>query len=947
MSKFLAILLLVIVCVPALGASQEVIVDNGSASYSGTGWTATSTGSGYYGTDYRYVAIQTSGTKTATYTPNLPVTAGDWAVYVRHPSGSTTPSLSVRVTVHHAGGDTVFYPDQSYNTNGGGLPVPWYYLGTFKMNSGTGNYVQIRNIGPDTSKRVNADAVRFYSASGGVDTTPPTISSVSACPWYDGVAVSWTTNEASTSQVDYGPTASYGSTTTEDTNLVTSHTVYVLGLPTGTERHFRVRSKDGLLNTSVSGDYTWTTAADPVPEFRASWADSWGNGFLNAAQVTSYVDTCYGANYNVIVPEVRKAGDAYYVSAYEPRASNITDPVPYDPLQDMIDKAHAKGKWPNGKWRMEVHPWIVTYRCWNTTFPTLPSDHVWALHGAGMTPWYDDWAMKTNTGGYTEGNNRNLDPGVPGVQDYIAKVVVDIVSNYDVDGFNYDYIRYPGVTWGYNEITRQRFYSENGVYPPQDKPTLPEDPGWLLWETWCQFRRQQVTDLVKKCYLEIIWRKPHVNMHVDTVGWLGGDPSIDFTGTRQYYDVFQNSKLWMEQHIIDTNLCMNYNREHDAAQKNNYRLWSNWLASMEATTGRIGASGPGVYMNSIPAAIAQKTYSRAGGCGGIGSYSYQVTNKDGLPASDFWNALTGSLFNSGVPTPDMPWKTAPTTGVIFGTVTTDTQPDVPTHQIYKNWVYKATVQVTGPVTRSTETDATGTFGFMDLPPGTYTVTCSKAGFNTRIYDAQTILAGDVLREDFDISPSGQISVSSPASAVPGKACFSLPYEPIDPAPESVFTIPIHFKLWKWDRVYHGLQPYDMNSPELFGNMSLDEGYWLRITSPYTISYQAYPGNPGSRTQSLPKAGWSIIGCPWPTEHAWADMRITNGSTTVSLAQAKANGWVNSIGNYWDAVGRGFLKVGLPEDNPWTENLQPWHGHWFKTYVDNLQLTQRLDGSVLE
>jgi hypothetical protein len=57
-----------------------------------------------------------------------------------------------------------------------------------------------------------------------------------------GFTVTWTTDIASNSQVEYGPTAAYGSSTTLDTAMVTSHSVNVTGLTAGTLYHFRVRS---------------------------------------------------------------------------------------------------------------------------------------------------------------------------------------------------------------------------------------------------------------------------------------------------------------------------------------------------------------------------------------------------------------------------------------------------------------------------------------------------------------------------------------------------------------------------------------------------------------------------------------------------------------------------------------------------------------------------------
>jgi hypothetical protein len=96
------------------------------------------------------------------------------------------------------------------------------------------------------------------------DTTPPAISAVAASGiTSSGVTITWTTDEAATSQVEYGLTTSYGSTTTADTNLVTSHSVSLSGLSADTLYHYRVKSKDASDNEAVSGDYTFTTAAPP------------------------------------------------------------------------------------------------------------------------------------------------------------------------------------------------------------------------------------------------------------------------------------------------------------------------------------------------------------------------------------------------------------------------------------------------------------------------------------------------------------------------------------------------------------------------------------------------------------------------------------------------------------------------------------------------------------
>ncbi|MGB7624471.1 MAG: fibronectin type III domain-containing protein, partial [Terriglobia bacterium] len=117
---------------------------------------------------------------------------------------------------------------------------------------------------------VNAISVTSLGTNGSVtvslpaDTTPPIISAVgSSSVTASGATISWTTNEASDSQVDYGTTAGYGTSTTLNTSLVTSHSAALSGLASSTLYHYRVKSKDAANNLATSGDFTFTTSAPP------------------------------------------------------------------------------------------------------------------------------------------------------------------------------------------------------------------------------------------------------------------------------------------------------------------------------------------------------------------------------------------------------------------------------------------------------------------------------------------------------------------------------------------------------------------------------------------------------------------------------------------------------------------------------------------------------------
>ena len=501
---------------------------------------------------------------------------------------------------------------------------------------------------------------------------------------------------------------------------------------------------------------------DP-PEYRMSWVFSFGSEFASPDATTTLINRLADNNFNVVVPEIRKRGDAYYNSAYEPWATDVV--AGYDPLRDILDKAHARN--------MEVWGWIVTFRIWQRNM-VAPPTHMWSKH--------PEWAMLNWSGSNQVGNNYNFDPGIPGVQQYVCDVVKDVVTKYpDLDGFNFDYIRYEAYNWGYNAISKERFRREYGYYPP----TSTYDSHW---GDWCDWKRKQITSFVKKCYLEAIYLNPRIKMTVSTIGWMGGDPTTDFTTTRAYKEVCQNHSQWMEDHIIDVNVLMNYKRDWCTAaepcwysngrtycggdQQGDHRLWSDYLSIRQAATGTHAIDGIGAYLNVLPGIMAQWQHSRAKGIG-LGTYRYGFdigleSSTPGKPVFNrgtttvsagsedtFYSTIKSTLFQNPAPVPDMPWKSNPTTGYLFGQITDAMEPDDPT---YGDWVYQATVTATGPAgpgstTYTTDTDATGTYGFIGLPPGNYMISVQAASHNPITNYATSVSVGLATRVDLQLGPA--------------------------------------------------------------------------------------------------------------------------------------------------------------------------------------------------
>jgi chitodextrinase len=97
------------------------------------------------------------------------------------------------------------------------------------------------------------------STQAAPDTTAPVISSVSSVKTSTSATISWTTNEPADTQVEYGLTTSYGSLTSLNQTLSTSHSASLTSLTPNTTYHYRVKSKDLAGNRATGSDLTVTT----------------------------------------------------------------------------------------------------------------------------------------------------------------------------------------------------------------------------------------------------------------------------------------------------------------------------------------------------------------------------------------------------------------------------------------------------------------------------------------------------------------------------------------------------------------------------------------------------------------------------------------------------------------------------------------------------------------
>jgi hypothetical protein len=99
-----------------------------------------------------------------------------------------------------------------------------------------------------------------------VPATAPTISNVTTSNITQSAAtITWQTDQPSSTQIKYGPTSAYGSTTALDTTAVQTHSQTITGLSPGITYHYSVQSGNSQ-GTTGSADATFTTAANTPPQ---------------------------------------------------------------------------------------------------------------------------------------------------------------------------------------------------------------------------------------------------------------------------------------------------------------------------------------------------------------------------------------------------------------------------------------------------------------------------------------------------------------------------------------------------------------------------------------------------------------------------------------------------------------------------------------------------------
>src|SRR3989441_9952321 len=150
-----------------------------------------------------------------------------------------------------------------------------------------------------------------------------------------------------------------------------------------------------------------------------------------------------------VVVQIRGRGDAYYDSRLEPRAETLVDDG-FDPLAHLVRAGAAVG--------VRVHAWGNVFFVWSSSDGSLPKS------GKHLVNRHPEWLLPAGVGapdgagapggskfldpvGGSDWEGIYTDPKSSAARGHTLAVFTDIVSRDRVEGFHYDYVRYPEATY--------------------------------------------------------------------------------------------------------------------------------------------------------------------------------------------------------------------------------------------------------------------------------------------------------------------------------------------------------------------------------------------------------------------------------------------------------------------------------------------------------------------
>lgn len=330
------------------------------------------------------------------------------------------------------------------------------------------------------------------------------------------------------------------------------------------------------------------------------------------ASIKRVVSTARKNGLNTLFVQCRGRADAYYCSNLEPRAQCLTKcATDFDPLAQAVRDGHAAG--------LKVHAWVNSCYVWSDKRAPTASEHLVRAN--------PDWLAVSATGSRCAVGEKEvfICPGNPAARAHLVQVCEDIARRYEVDGVQLDYIRYANQNLCYCDGCLDRFATSLAGTVPEERIKIARAKGRLgLPNTypgsWRQFRRDQVTTLVREIRTAVKKERPEAMLSVAAIAW-GSYPG-DFKRSEAYNLVGQDWYGWITSGLVDAVCPMTY--------QTNTVGFASWVNAVQKTHPDFPIwFGIASYLfNADGSAAKIQTVRHAGGKGWV-LFSYTAVTKSG------------------------------------------------------------------------------------------------------------------------------------------------------------------------------------------------------------------------------------------------------------------------------------------------------------------------------
>ncbi|MGD1901832.1 MAG: family 10 glycosylhydrolase [Geitlerinemataceae cyanobacterium] len=284
------------------------------------------------------------------------------------------------------------------------------------------------------------------------------------------------------------------------------------------------------------------------PEIRAIWLD---RGTIveagSRAGLERLFDRFEAMGITIVYFETINAGYPVYPSIIT-RQNPLTRG--WDPLEAAVDLAKER--------EMELHAWVWAFAVGNQRHNEIVGDPV--DYPGPVLDNNPDWANRDDRERVRHQSSRKtfLDPANPSARWHVIRHLDEIVNNYDVDGIQLDYIRYPfqdpGAerTYGYGTAAREQFIEQTGVDPLDISPSDRE-----LWAQWTQFRVDSVTTFVREVREWIDTRRDGLTLSTAVFA---------YSTHERIHKLQQHWEAWIAEGIVDQVVLMSYAQDTNRLQ---------------------------------------------------------------------------------------------------------------------------------------------------------------------------------------------------------------------------------------------------------------------------------------------------------------------------------------------------------------------------------------------